>query len=209
MQASLFCKCRVCGKEKYLTEFPRHSRHASGYETCCRDCKSQQDREYYRRNADKVKDRVTEYTQANREAVRSYQRARYLAHSESVKRRSRKWRINNPSRYAENAKRWRTENPARYHAYFKLRDARVRGATITRFSTAEFQNRMRYFGYRCWICGGEYEHADHVKPISKGGFHCLSNLRPTCARCNLAKGSRWPIDGWLQSFRQELQDGIR
>ncbi|MBT2266408.1 HNH endonuclease [Rhodococcus erythropolis] len=43
------------------------------------------------------------------------------------------------------------------------------------------------------MCGGPYQHLDHVKPLSAGGPHMLSNLRPSCADCNLSKGAKWPL----------------
>ncbi|WP_461165382.1 HNH endonuclease [Arthrobacter sp. R4-81] len=44
------------------------------------------------------------------------------------------------------------------------------------------------------MCGIEgATQTDHVKPISKGGSHCLANLRPICQSCNSSKGGRWPL----------------
>jgi 5-methylcytosine-specific restriction endonuclease McrA len=39
----------------------------------------------------------------------------------------------------------------------------------------------------CIYCGGPSEHLDHIYPLSKGGLHCVSNLAPACAPCNLTK----------------------
>ncbi|MGW8593542.1 HNH endonuclease [Dietzia sp. NPDC055877] len=57
----------------------------------------------------------------------------------------------------------------------------------------------------CWICGSVLDefHVDHVKPLSKGGWHCLSNLRPCCPSCNLRKGAKWPITEFVTSIRTE------
>jgi 5-methylcytosine-specific restriction endonuclease McrA len=46
-----------------------------------------------------------------------------------------------------------------------------------------------FYGARC-ECGAPAEHVDHVIPVADGGSHRLDNLRPTCAKCNLAKGAR-------------------
>ncbi len=72
------------------------------------------------------------------------------------------------------------------------RNATIRGRRIA-FSPAELDQRLRYFGYRCWICSAPGEHVDHVKPIKAGGWHMLANLRPACARCNRRKNALWPI----------------
>lgn len=44
------------------------------------------------------------------------------------------------------------------------------------------------------MCGiADADQADHVKPISKGGAHCLANLRPICNFWSSSKGGRWPV----------------
>ena len=46
---------------------------------------------------------------------------------------------------------------------------------------------------KCYYCGCALTpstiSADHVKPISKGGYDKWSNIVPACRRCNGAKGS--------------------
>lgn len=49
-------------------------------------------------------------------------------------------------------------------------------------------------GYQCrvqipGICTGHATHADHITPKSKGGTDHPSNLRASCAACNLARGN--------------------
>lgn len=79
---------------------------------------------------------------------------------------------------AESYRRWR---------------ARKLAATVAPISSAQINARMSMFGYKCWMCGGPFEHVDHVKPLSKGGLHMLCNLRPACGSCNRSKAARWPF----------------
>lgn len=68
------------------------------------------------------------------------------------------------------------------------------GGIVIRFTAAEKASRFALWGGRCWMCGIEAAtQEDHVKPISKGGSHCLANLRPICHSCNSSKGGRWPL----------------
>jgi 5-methylcytosine-specific restriction endonuclease McrA len=54
------------------------------------------------------------------------------------------------------------------------------------------------WGGRCWICGiADATEEDHVKPISRAGWHCLANLRPVCHSCNARKRGAWPLTGEL------------
>lgn len=54
---------------------------------------------------------------------------------------------------------------------------------------------IRRDGLNCYICGKllTYETAtiDHFIPLSKGGFHCPSNARIACEKCNKSKGNRY------------------
>lgn len=70
----------------------------------------------------------------------------------------------------------------------------VPGGILVDFTPDQKADRFSMWGGRCWVCGinGATED-DHVKPISRGGSHCLSNLRPICKKCNASKGGRWPL----------------
>lgn len=65
---------------------------------------------------------------------------------------------------------------------------------VIQFTPAQRDARFALWGGRCWMCGiADADQTDHVKPISKGGAHCLANLRPICTTCNASKGGRWPV----------------
>ena len=48
----------------------------------------------------------------------------------------------------------------------------------------------------CYVCGGPYEHTDHVIPLALGGPDSLDNVLPMCALHNLSKGDTM-LDLWL------------
>ncbi len=115
------------------------------------------------------------------EALRAYNRhykvAEYARDPERVRARSRAWKSANPVRV-------------------KLHDAkkrrRRRRAPKIHFTVDQLAARIRYWGERCWICYGPWDSVDHVKPLNKGGWHALANLRPICTPCNSRKSDRWP-----------------
>jgi hypothetical protein len=70
------------------------------------------------------------------------------------------------------------------------------GGKIIPFTDEQRAARFSMWGGRCWKCGiADATEEDHVKPISKAGWHCLANLRPVCHGCNASKQGRWPLTG--------------
>lgn len=68
------------------------------------------------------------------------------------------------------------------------------GGIMVDFTPAQKAARFALWGGNCWMCGiADATEEDHVKPISKGGSHCLSNLRPVCKKCNATKRGAWPM----------------
>lgn len=57
-------------------------------------------------------------------------------------------------------------------------------------------------GHLCLYCGRRFpEHLltrDHVRPLSKGGEDCWSNVVTACKGCNHAKGARTPEEAGMQ-----------
>jgi len=131
-----------------------------------------------------------EYNANNREAIAEYMRTRYTGDgkfAESARQRVRQWVLDNPERARMNTR-----------LAASRRRARIRNATVVPFTQEQLDQRMAYYGNRCYIktsaCTGGFDDIDHVKPISSGGAHMLSNLRPACEPCNSRKHARWPFN---------------
>ena len=184
-------RCSRCKVEKPLDEFARSKAraHLDGRGNYCKQC---------------AREKAAEWTAANRELVNSAQRRR---------------RASDPDRYrayegtrtvpaGERSRRFRAVNPEYMRAANHVRRALVRGARSVPFTVEQLEARLAYYGFRCWQCGAPWEHLDHVKPLSKGGPHMLSNLRPACAGCNLKKGSHWPVDTSNRRGHRDSSDEV-
>lgn len=113
-------------------------------------------------------------------------------HPEKVDLIKRGWLERNPDHRRAVARKWARGNADVQRETTRRYRARRRSAPTIPFSLGQLQDRMRFFGNRCWICGGPQEAVDHVKPVAKGGWHALANLRPICKSCNSSKNDRWP-----------------
>lgn len=187
-------RCARCGKTKSTDGWPVGKKWADGFYPYCRDCKRAVQR------ADHQKHRDTRIANG---------RVRYRTDPEPYKARARRRYQEDPQSRMAGVLRWQEANPdlvRRYRAKWiqdnlsgavrenvRRRYARRKGAPTIKFSPAQLAERKAFFGGRCWMCGRPAEAWDHVKPLSKGGWHCLSNLRPACTLCNSKKRNTWPL----------------
>jgi 5-methylcytosine-specific restriction endonuclease McrA len=113
-----------------------------------------------------------------------------------------------PGYYAEHKRNARERNPEHYraacreyyaknaHNWDKYRQARskyIRPEDAAYTTWAKVAARFAMWGGKCWLCGDTATARDHVKPLSKGGRHLPSNIRPICGPCNSRKCNRWPF----------------
>lgn len=187
-------RCARCGETKPTDGWPLGKTWADGFYPYCRECKRAVQR------ADHQKHRQTRNA-----AMRQQYRNNPAPYRE---RASRQYR-DDPTAWVDGVKRWQASNPELVRVYkakwvkenmagavrenVRRRYARRKGAPTIYFTPAQLAARRVYFGGRCWMCGIPAEAWDHVKPLSKGGWHCLSNLRPACMSCNARKRDSWPF----------------
>ncbi len=116
---------------------------------------------------------------------------------EAARRASREAKAAEKQRRPEQMKarrrEWEARNPERMKLHWADKQRRRQASVKLRFTIPQLRQRLEYWGFRCWICRDPYEAIDHVKPLSKGGWHALMNLRPICGTCNGSKGARWPF----------------
>ena len=94
--------------------------------------------------------------------------------------------------HRQHSREWSKNNPRAKALAARVRYARLKNASVVAISERGAVARWDYFAGRCWMCSRPANCWDHVKPLSKGGLHLLSNLRPACTSCNSRKRDRWP-----------------
>lgn len=161
----------VCARDECANPLPAGRKSNKRY--CSQRCAARQN---YIENKSRYNGQSSAWYAQNQESAKSAQLAWYRKNADAAKARARIWAGANRARRAQSD---------------ALRGASIRASRCAPITASALTARMAYFGFVCWMCGGPFEHVDHVKPVSRGGPHILSNLRPSCAPCNSKKRDKW------------------
>ena len=178
--------CSKCEMDLPLSQYYSNGGGRPGLRSNCKACVVKQTSANRVANPEFWREYHREYRAGNRERIREHSRAYAARNPEKIMA----WREAN----AEYLKAWRSAQFEANREYSRQRRARLAGSRAVKFSPESLAAKMSYHGNKCWICSGPFEAVDHVKPISKGGPHMLSNLRPSCRSCNSSKGAKWPLE---------------
>lgn len=167
--------CSGCKEDKPTSSFHiRDGEHTAK----CRQCKNILQKAWNTRNPSKQAE---------------YMRRWKDAHPEKDKADRHKYMLDNRiTLYAKSAE-WARTNPAKARA----KTNRRRCKEITNgpgFTAEEWIALKTYHGNMCLCCESPETfsplHADHVIPISSGGYNGIENIQPLCQSCNSRKGVR-------------------
>jgi len=201
--------CCHCGDAKPVSEFGKKRSAKDGLQSWCKACKHGN----YVENADRWNDRQKQRLAEDPEKERARQREvsrRWYAKAANRQKHGRFYRKDPEAKKAYARAYYqehREECGARQRAYAerkpevirqcsRRRKARARGATGST-SLTQVQQRFALWGNRCWMCGADAQHDDHVKPVGKGGADWPCNHRPACQHCNNVKKDTWPLPSLL------------
>lgn len=187
--------CKGCGLVRPFADYYRDRSRTDGYGRICKDCNRAKNKAWYAANGERSREAARRWQQENATRRAEYDRVKYLVNRKKIDDRTQEWVKRNRGRRA--AIQAKSQRRASELATRRIRQANRRAAKLTFPPIPEslLAARVAYFGGRCWICReAPFEHLDHVKPLSAGGPHLLSNIRPACAACNIRKGSQWPYD---------------
>lgn len=148
----------------------------------------------YAANPEPMKAYQVAYRIANPEAIKARNKSYYVRNKSACAARSRNWIETNRDWYREWkrawSREWRSKNRLAHCAKQRKRAAAIRASQRATLSEDALNARMHAWGYVCVYCGGPFEALEHLKSISRGGPHILSNIAPVCTRCNSALGAR-------------------
>lgn len=204
-------KCRWCGDSFVAT----HHLQRLCSDGCRKDQQSlrrlfdkppdlEAKREYGRKWREANPGYFTEWAHKNPERSREIKQRYAEKHSDRIAERRRELYMENRETVLAQTAQWRMDNIVASREIKRRHRASKRGVFVDRIDVERLEGRMAYFGNKCYMCGGPFEHIDHVKPLAAGGPHLLSNLRPACRRCNSKKGTKWPLGDWLEAIKEDV-----
>ncbi len=193
-------KCRLtAGDERHGT--------ASGYSyaACrCDDCKAyrrQKDAARYARTAEQVKARVRAYSasERGREVHLRAQRIYRSVHSERISESTARRRRASEDAFRAREGLWRRSPEGR--ASRRARCRRRREREQLRYCGCDTRENLAAVWLLdaglCAYCGAEGTDYEHVVPLARGGWGCVSNFRVACKSCNSRKGTK-PLAVFLE-----------
>lgn len=184
--------CKRCSELKDVSEFHKNKRKSDGLDIYCKSCNKERMKTKYHTDpawkADKIK-KTRVYHLENPEWSKERLREHHVKHRQERLDKQRE-RLNNP----EVRKRARE---ASRRAESKRRAIKAR-SQVEHIKSSDLLSLLSQYSNKCWICSRQFDdvvvlHWDHFMPLSKGGPHCIDNLRPACSSCNILKNGRWPV----------------
>lgn len=166
-------------------------------------------KQYRQLNDHSIKENLREYYQENNVVIKERSKLRYQENKEEIKEQRKgyfiDYRKNNIEAIAKRTKNYRDSHKEYNSAWHKQygknnRDkcnvitqryrARKRKLPST-LTTLQWEQIKKYFNNECAYCGESSPLAqEHHFPLVLGGEYAVSNIVPSCRRCNSSKGPK-------------------
>lgn len=178
--------CTNCKIEKPIKGWHKDKKTKDGLSIYCPSCKAEKRKAQYWKKAELNRAKSLEWHNNNLEVSREKKRQYSRNHLAQATIRHQQW----VERYPDRRKQVARGYQARRRSAFKIP-----------YTEDQMLARFSLWNFKCWLCKvSPFEAIEHVKPLSKGGWDCLSNIRPACISCNSKKAAAWPYSKILELF---------
>ena len=180
--------CNKCGEARPCTAFSKSKNTRDGLQTHCKQCNAQ----YYRENADKVRESHARYRSENPDKEREYQARHYRENADKVRESHARYYRENPDKvregharyYRENADkmraavlRYRSENPDKARAKGQRRRARKNNLP-SQWTDTDIQRMLVYWGNCCAVCNQHVEPNNAFYYLAQDHWIAIADPRP-------------------------------
>lgn len=202
-------KCKICLIEKPIDDFQKHKRMTDGHLNQCKVCRKAYEQLYRSKNKEKISVRDKNYHENNKSRRSEQAKEAYQLAKEIVKQKQREYYKANTDKCKEYHKQYHEDHKKdevysstrRNNKHIRRTREKEQCDNTVTAQTLEFLKIKQE--YKCNYCMSDLNftdlgavHLDHIIPISKGGFHSITNVCWTCPACNLSKGSKL-LEEWL------------
>ena len=199
--------CGTCLIEKRVIDFGPHKTAADGRNPKCKSCVSEYNREYRKKNRNRIIENDLRYAANHREEARKRAIQWRRDNPERTKEKDRRYYQNNRERELEHSKQrhiknaeankqrsqqWRKDNPDRVNAQVAKRRADKIQATPKWANLKSIEHLYALAVMLTEINEVSYQ-VDHVVPLNSDlvcGLHCEDNLRVITAEENNTKKNK-------------------
>lgn len=158
---------RAYRSERYKLRKPIENQQAKEWANAHPNKVREYSRKWVAANRDRHRRAVRAAYWRNRDAYRAAARKRYRKNRDSELKRNRRYRRENREKIAAYTRQHQLDNPEVWREIARRRKARKQNAAITEFTPAQLEERLSMFA-GCWMCGGDADTVDHVKPLAQG-----------------------------------------
>lgn len=185
-----------------LTEFYREKRTKSGLRVDCKACVAERAKKWRESHRDEQRDYLRKWQQDNRDKVHTYARKYRENNPERERERGKQKRLQNPELTKERQQRWKQENPEKVRQSTQRRNA-LRRELAASLTIEQWGWLLEQSGYCCVYCGQHESETgklvqEHIIPVIQRGAYTVTNIVPSCQKCNLRKAGKTPEQAGME-----------
>ena len=213
-------QCSKCLAIKDINNFGKLASHKTGFDVCCKSCRSVKSKTYYIKNQEKIKNYIKEYSAKNKDIIlakkREYNKKRHkkkIKDSEySIKRKiqAKEWRLKNPQKVKSYNKKYKIENKELCESIRGRRVSSKRSSSKIKLSEeqknilSELHMKVKKLNKEA---GYVKFHIDHILPLQHElvcGLHVPDNLQILTAKENSSKNNKFDGTYENESWKKDL-----
>lgn len=182
--------CSKCKRELVVKYFNQQKGRKRGYQSQCKECSKESNKDWHKNNKDKVK----EYRKKNIIYIREYAKKSYWKHKDKVLLYHKKHYQENKEIILKRIKIQRSNPETKFNQYQYSAEKRNISWDLT------YKEFISFWKEPCKYCGGEIETIGLDRVNSQKGY-TIENLVSCCTECNRMKG-KVPFLEWVSKVQE-------